>query len=286
MTPEEMRGFSIQSQQTAPPPEVHHVEDFTIPGGDGQDMKVRVYQPTPKPDGAVVVYFHGGGWVLCSIDTHDVQVRKLACLTGLTFVSVDYRLAPEHPFPAAAEDCYAAVRWVASNAEALACDAARLAVAGDSAGGNLAAVVALMARDRGRPPIAYQMLIYPCCDSDAAPWPPMEENANGPILTRELMQWFVAHYAADSDRTESYLAPIRAADHARLPPGLVITAEFDPLRDEAEAYAAKLQKDGVEMRVLRYDGLPHGFMTFSDRINLAAEAQVTAAQALRAALFA
>ncbi len=284
MTPEEMRGSSIQSQQTAPPPEVHHVEDLTIPGGDGQDMTVRVYQPTPSPEGAVVVYFHGGGWVICSIDTHDIQVRKMARLTGFTFVSVDYRLAPEHPFPAAAEDCYAALRWVSENAASLGVDASRLAVAGDSAGGNLAAAAALMARDRDGPSISYQLLVYPCCDSDASPWPSMEENANGPILTRDLMGWFVAHYAGGCDLTNAYLAPIRATDHSRLPPGLLITAEFDPLRDEGEAYAAKLQGSGVNLRLSRYDGLFHGFMTFTDRIALAATAQVEAANDLRAAL--
>ena len=284
MSPEEMRGLTIQSKQTAKPPELFRVDDRTIRGGEGRDMKVRVYQPKAAPSGGVVVYFHGGGWVLGSLDTHDVQVRQMSKLSGLTYVSMDYRLAPENPFPAAAEDAYAAVSWVSESVGELGADAARLAVAGDSAGGNLAAVAALMARDRGGPHIAFQLLAYPCCDFDTSLWPSMAENSRGPILTRELMEWFVRHYAGDSDPAHEYFSPLRAADHSGLPPGLLITAEYDPLRDEGEAYAAKLRESGVDVKLARYDGLFHGFMGFSDRLDRAAAAQSEAAAVLKAGL--
>lgn len=281
MSPAEMRGVTIQSRQTAEPPALFKVDDRIIRNGADGDMRVRVYQPQISPSAGVVVYFHGGGWVLGSLDTHDVQARQMAKLTGLTYVSVDYRLAPEDPFPAAAEDAYAAVSWVSESAGELGADASRLAVAGDSAGGNLAAVAALMARDRGSPHIAFQLLAYPCCDSDTSLWPSMQENSRGPILTKELMEWFVRHYAGASDPAHQYFSPLRASDHSGLPPGLVITAEYDPLRDEGEAYAAKLQASGVKVKLSRYDGLFHGFMGFSDRIDRAAEAQSEAAHALK-----
>ena len=237
MTAQEVRTLFEQGN---PPPgeDVASVEDLEVPGPDGP-LPVRVY----RPDGAavpapVVVFFHGGGWVLGSIATHDATCRGLANRTGAVYVSVDYRLAPEHPYPAAPEDCYAATCWVADHAADLGVDPGRLAVAGDSAGGNLAAVVCQMARDRSGPAIAFQLLIYPVTDLDFDRWPSMEENADGPLLTREGMDWFARHYVGTLPFTgDPYAAPIRAADLSGLPQAHVATAGHDPLRDEGAGYA-------------------------------------------------
>ena len=288
MTPTEMRGFTIQSQQDSTPAEVGRVADRVIRGPDGNDLPLRIFWPDGAAESGglpgVVVFFHGGGWVLGSIETHEPQVRSMVNRTGLVYVSVEYRLAPEDPFPAAVEDCYEATCWVAANAAELGVDPARLAVAGDSAGGNLAAVTAMLARDRGGPPIAFQLLVYPCCDMDPDAWWSMAANADGPLLTRAVMQWFYDHYTGDADRTNPYMSPVHAASHADLPPGLVITAEYDPLCDEAEAYAAQLAEAGCDVTCSRYDGVFHGFFGFDAEMDAATRAQEEAAVALRAAL--
>ena len=288
MTPDEMREHTIQSQQAAGPAEVGRVADRIIRGPDGDDLLLRVFWPEGAgEDGrlpGVVVFFHGGGWVIGSIETHEPQVRSMVNRTGLVYVSVEYRLAPEHPYPAAPEDCYAATCWVAENAAELGVDPARLGVAGDSAGGNLAAVTAMLARDRGGPPIAFQLLVYPCCDMDPDAWWSMAANADGPLLTRAVMVWFYDHYTGDADRTDPYMAPVHAASHAGLPPGLVITAEYDTLCDEAEEYAAKLAAAGCDVTCSRYDGMFHGFFGFDAEMDAAEAAQQEAAAALRAAL--
>ncbi len=264
---------------------VADVQDRTIPGGDGQDMLVRIYRPDGAPSvSPAVVFFHGGGWVIASVETHDDTCRRLANLTGTTWISVDYRLAPEAIFPAAVHDCVAAVDWVRENAGDLAIDPTRIAVAGDSAGGNLAAVVALDARDRNMP-VAAQALIYPCTDMDPSAWPSMEENASGYFLTRDFMHWFYDQYVPDAEqRTDPRAAPIHAADHTNLPPAIVVTAEYDPLRDEGEAYADKLAAAGVPVTKARYDGMMHGFFGMSDAIDRAADAQAEVASFLVAAL--
>jgi acetyl esterase len=270
-------------------PEVAKVEDRTIPGPDGNDVPIRIYWPVPSvadagTPPALVVFFHGGGWVFGGLETHDATVRSLVDLTGYIFVSVDYRLAPEHRFPAAPEDCFAAARWAAEHAETLGADPARLAVAGDSAGGNLAAVVSLMARDRGGPQLAFQLLIYPCTDMDPGAYPSHRDNERGYFLTAESMAWFYDHYAGDADRTHVHLSPIKEPDLAGLPPALVITAEFDPLRDEGEAYAERLRAAGVPVECVRYDGQIHGFFSMTTAIDRAKDAQAAAASALRGAL--
>jgi acetyl esterase len=269
----------------APIEEVGKVEDRAIAGPDGNDIPVRIYWPVGAEGRLpVVVFFHGGGWVIGGIESHDATVRALTNRSGAIFVSVDYRLAPEHQFPAAPDDCYAATRWVADNAESIGADPTRIAVAGDSAGGNLAAVVALMAKDRGGPSLAFQLLIYPCTDMAPANWPSHRANASGYFLTAESMEWFYDQYCAADERSHPYASPIAAADLSGLPPALVITAEFDPLRDEGEGYAAKLREAGVPVESLRYDGQIHGFFSMTAAIERAQEAQTMAADALKAAL--
>ena len=284
MTAQEVRTLFEQGN---PPPgeDVASVEDLEVPGPDGP-LPVRVY----RPDGAavpapVVVFFHGGGWVLGSIATHDATCRGLANRTGAVYVSVDYRLAPEHPYPAAPEDCYAATCWVADHAADLGVDPGRLAVAGDSAGGNLAAVVCQMARDRSGPAIAFQLLIYPVTDLDLDRWPSMEENADGPLLTREGMDWFARHYVGTLPFTgDPYAAPIRAADLSRLPPAYVATAGHDPLRDEGAGYAEALAAAGVTVGYDNFATMIHGFVGFADVVPAAGEARDRIAAALAAGL--
>ena len=264
------------------PPVVAGVENRRIPGPAGE-IPVRIYTPGgPKPL-AAFVYFHGGGWVVCTLDTHDTICRALANAIPAIVVSVDYRLAPEHKFPVPAEDAYAATRWVAEHATTLGADASRLAVGGDSAGGNLAAVVALMARDRGGPTLGYQLLTYPVIDASMST-PSYTDNAEGYLLTKSTMAWFWNHYLrSDEDRRNPYASPIAAKELCGLPPATILTAEFDPLRDEGEAYAARLQQDGVPVRLTRYDGLIHGFFNMRAVFPQAEAAQEAAAADVRAA---
>jgi acetyl esterase len=236
---------------------VHAVGDRAIPGPDG-DVPLRVYWPSVATGLPVIVWFHGGGWVLGSIETHDNHCRQLCDEVGAIVVSVEYRLAPEAKFPAAVDDCVAAWRWVTEHTAALRGDPARIAVAGDSAGGNLAAVIALVARDEDLAPPRFQLLVYPVTDYefDSAS---MLDNAVGYGLETDHMRWFFAHYARTSaDYDDWRMSPLRADLHG-LPPALVITAEYDPLRDQGEAYARKLETAGVETALIRTDGLFHGF---------------------------
>ncbi len=234
------------------------VENRRIPGPAGE-IPVRIYRPAGSGARPALVYFHGGGWVIGSLESHDATCRELCAGAGCVVVAVDYRLAPEHRYPASADDCYAAARWVADDAASLGVDARRLAVGGDSAGGNLAAVVSLMARDRGAPAIRFQLLIYPVTDADFTRGSYVQ-NAEGYLLTTSAMKWFWGHYAPDETRRrEPYASPLFARDLSGLPPALVQTAEFDPLRDEGEAYAKRLQQAGVSTALTRYDGLIHGY---------------------------
>jgi acetyl esterase len=269
---------------TAGEPEpVARVEDRCVAGPQGE-IPVRIYTPRGQAPFPVLVFFHGGGWVIGDLDTHDGLCRQLANAASALVVSVHYRLAPEHRFPAAAEDAYAATRWVATNARAaLGGDPGRVAVGGDSAGGNLAAVVALMARDRGAPPLVAQVLIYPVTDApgDTGSY---RENAEGYLLTADAMRWFWNHYRGEGAAgREPYACPLRAPDLRDLPPALVITAEFDPLRDEAEAYAHRLREAAVPVQRSRYDGMIHGFVSMSTVFPQARAAIAEVAAALRAA---
>jgi acetyl esterase len=242
------------------------VEDRTVPGPGG-GIPVRIYTPEGREPFPVLMYFHGGGWVIGGIESSDGLCRTLANGSGCIVVSVGYRLAPEHPFPAAADDAYHATRWAAANAAGFGGDPSRIAVSGDSAGGNLAAVVCQMARDRGGPAIRFQLLVYPVTDA-ACDTPSYAENADGYFLTKDAMLWFWNHYArTDADRGHPYASPLRAAGFAGLPPALVITAEFDPLRDEGERYAERLRAAGVPAKLIRYDGMIHGFFNMGGVID-------------------
>ncbi|HEY4024891.1 MAG TPA: alpha/beta hydrolase [Candidatus Dormibacteraeota bacterium] len=279
---------SLFSQVERPPGEpVAGVEDRVIPGPGG-DIPVRVYRPV-QPAGSdgplpLVVFFHGGGWTIGSIEGHDPVCRALANRAGSVVLSVEYRLGPEHRFPAAVEDAVAATGWAVEHAHELGADPVRLVVAGDSAGGNLAAVVAIHARDTGGPAIAHQVLIYPATDMTRRDWPSYEENGEGYFLTVRDMEWFETHYLrSPADRDSWQASPLLAADHAGLPPALILTAEFDPLRDQGEAYGERLRAAGVPVRVVRYPGQIHGFMSL-DALDVSKTALDEIAAELRSAL--
>jgi len=269
----------------AAPPEVAHVESRHAAGPAGA-IPIRLYRPLgARADERLpaLVYFHGGGWTFGDLDTHDVVCRELANLARCAVASVDYRLAPEHKFPAAVEDAVAATRWVAREAEALALDPARIAVGGDSAGGNLAAVVALAARDEGGPKLATQVLIYPATDM-AADTPSHVEFADGYVLTRDAILWSRGNYLRLPDDVADWRAsPLRARDHSRLPPAYVITCGFDPLRDEGRAYADRLRAAGVPVTYECFEGMVHGFVTMGGVIAAAHHALYRCAQGLRQA---
>ena len=261
---------------------VGSIEDRTIPGSGGE-IPIRIYKPAGEQL-PIVVYYHGGGWVLGNLETHDGYCRALANASGAIVVSVDYRLAPEHKFPAAVEDAYDATCWVSENAIAIGGRSGPIAVAGDSAGGNLAAAVPLMARDRGGPSIGCQVLIYPITDHNVDT-PSYQEFANDHLLTRDAMIWFWnENCESDTDRNHSFLSPLRAKDLSGLPSALVITAGYDPLRDEGEAYAEKLRQAGVAVALTRYDGMIHGFTRRFDLLDKAHEALNEVADAIKAAL--
>jgi acetyl esterase len=259
-TPAEAReSIRIRTAALGPFEDVAAVTDHRVPVA-GAEITVRTYSPGGRGPHPVLVYYHGGGWVIGDLYTHDGLCRSLANAARCVVASVDYRLAPEWKYPVAAEDSYAALRWVAAHAIRLGLDPRRVAVGGDSAGGNLATVVSLMARDQGGPGLVQQVLIYPVTDNDLNTRSYIE-NAAGYLLTREGMRWFWNHYLADSRQgLEPHASPLRAPSLAGLPSALVITAECDPLRDEGEAYAARLRDAGVPVTVTRYDGMFHGFV--------------------------
>jgi len=260
--------------------EVQHVEDRLLPGPAGP-IPARLYRPAGTGPLPLLVYFHGGGWVLGGLASHDNVCRSLANGTGCAVLAIDYRLAPEHRFPAAVDDCYAATVWAAANAAALGCDPKRIAVGGDSAGGNLAAVCALRARDTGLP-LALQVLVYPVTDADLDT-STYREFADGYFLTRSSMEWFWNHYLPDGDRFVPDASPLRADDVSGTAPALVLTAGFDPLRDEGEAYAKRLEESGVPVTLTRYDGMIHGFYRMPGVMSKANDALAETADALRAA---
>ena len=244
----------------APSPQVAKVLERSIdsPGGS---IRLRIYTPAGSGPFPLMMFFHGSGFVLCSLDTHDGMCRNLAAGIGCVVVSVDYRLAPEHKFPRGPDDCLAATRWAAANAAGLDIDPARVMVAGDSAGGNMAAVTALRIRDEGGPRLCGQMLLYPVTDYHTPGTPSYAENADGYGLTRDTMEWFWAHYLTSPVEAENpYASPLRARDLTGLPPAYVTSAEYDPLRDEAERYGMRLRAAGVPTEITRFPGMNHGFL--------------------------
>ncbi len=259
-TPEEAReSMRTRTAGLGPFEEVAAVSEHRVPVQGGL-ITVRLYSPGGAGPHPVLVFYHGGGWVIGDLDTHDGICRSLTNAAGCVVASVDYRLAPEAKYPAAAEDSYAALRWLVANAAGLGIDPRRVAVGGDSAGGNLSTVVALMARDRGGPALVSQVLIYPVTNHDLDTGS-YRENATGFVLTREAMRWFWRHYLARAEEgREPYASPLMAPSLAGLPPALLITAEHDPLRDEGEAYADRLRDAGVLVTLIRYDGMFHGFL--------------------------
>lgn len=265
------RALILGSAVKRPPAKLARMETRSIPGPDGGELKIRLYWPVGDAPSAACLYFHGGGWVLNNIDTHDDLVQRLTEASGCLFVSVDYRLAPEHKYPAAVEDAYYALNWVAQHAAELQIDPQKIAVSGDSAGGNIAAALCLMTRDRGGPDIAFQALIYPITDCDFER-PSYRDNADGYFLTTAQMIWFWNHYVRSAEQMrEPYASPIRGSLRG-LPPALILTAEFDPLRDEGEAYAAALREAGVSVEMHRYDGMIHAFLKRVDQFDTALEA--------------
>ncbi|WP_427007789.1 alpha/beta hydrolase [Pseudarthrobacter sp. H2] len=261
-------------------PEVHNIEDHTLAGYDGGQFHVRVLAPNAKPN-AVLVYLHGGGWVLEDIEGYDTLGRQLAIKSGAAVVLVNYRKAPEHPFPTPVEDSWTALQWAADNAERIAGARVPLFVAGDSAGGNLAAVTAIRARDNGGPELAGQVLLYPATDSDFTRTSYLAPE-NQSFLTTEFMHWFWNHYVPEpAARTNPEASPLRAESLADLPPALVITAEHDVLRDEGEAYAARLEASGVDVEHHRWPGQMHAFFSMVNVLPASAEAMDLVADAIR-----
>jgi acetyl esterase len=282
-TPEDARaGFALLAAVSGPAEHPVPTEDRSVPGPAG-DIPIRVYRPQSDEPLPVVVYFHGGGFVIGNIATHDTTCQRLAAGVPAVVVSVDYRLAPEHHFPAAIDDCDAATKWVAAHAAELGGDPTRLAVAGDSAGGNLAAVVARRARDAGGPAIAFQLLVYPVTDLTSS-LPSYVENGTGYLLEAATIVWFYDHYLDGADPRHADASPLFVDDLAGLPPALVLTAEFDPLRDEGEAYAERMRDAGVAVTTSRYDGMIHGFYGLDSIFDTSKQATAETVAALRDAL--
>ena len=280
LTPDEVRAnyAKLCTEQWGALDEMHSIEDM-----DADGVPIRIYRPveTDEPSMALI-YFHGGGWVTGSIETHDGPARALAKRAGIVVVSVDYRLAPEHPFPAAVDDAWAATSWVTSHAEELKLDADRIGVGGDSAGGTLAAVVARRGRDHAVP-IALQLLLYPVTNS-SADTPSYSLYSSGYGLTRDGMEWYWKQYLGDGDGTNPDASPAQLSDLRRLPRAIVVTAEADVLRDEAEAYAQRLFLATVETEGYRYDGMIHGFMRMAGKVERANAAYDELAESIKTML--
>lgn len=277
--PAEARNMFKAMQSEAYKEEVSSTQD-----SQAGNIPIRIYRMSDAK-APCIVYYHGGGWVIGDLDTHDSFCTQLANATGYTVVSVDYRLAPEAPFPASLDDCYDALVWVQAQASELNIDPAKIAVAGDSAGGNLAAAVCLKARDANNDGIAFQLLLYPVTDVNFDTGSYLE-NAEGYMLTREGMGWFWDHYIGHDDalRTNPLAAPLQTADFSGLPPACVITAEFDPLRDEGNAYAQKLEAAGVNTAHTCIEGVIHGFFDMTQQLQGARDAKAFAVESMKKVL--
>jgi acetyl esterase len=281
ISPEQAR-INSKLRPRAAGPDVAKVEDRTIPGA-GPDIPVRIYTPAGTGPFPVLVWFHGGGWVVGDLDSADGTARHLTVGANCVTVSVDYRLAPETKFPGPADDCYAATMWAVQHAANINGDPTRVAVGGDSAGGNLAAAVSLMARDRRQPALGFQLLVYPVTDRNFQT-NTYEQWADGYLFSRDSMKYYWDHYLGDpDDASNPYAAPLQAKAVNQLPPALVITAEYDPLCDEGEAYAKRLQAAGVPTTYSCYDGMIHGFFGMFGALDKGLAAIHQASAALRTA---
>ncbi len=279
LTPAEARRAYLERRfyTQPPPPTVGEVRALQTPGG----VPLRLYRPPQPGVLPVLVYFHGGGWTIGDLDSHDVLCRQLCLGSGAAVVSVDYRLGPEHRFPAAVDDCLQATRWLQAQAQALGLDAVRLAVGGDSAGGNLAAVVAISLRLAGAPPPAFQLLIYPATDMRAVA-PSHVSNGQGYLLTADSIAYYRGHYIADEAQWADWRAsPLLAPDLSGLPPALVLTAGFDPLRDEGRQYADALSAAGNRVQYVCYERQVHGFITMGAVLDEARSAVALCAAVLK-----
>ena len=267
ITPEQLREIHRKEEEKAgdtidfPPIEMQEVRDEMIPMRDGSEVRGRIYRPADRSDLPLIMFFHGGGFVTRTIDFYDRVCRRIAATNGALVVSVDYRLAPEHKFPGPVYDCYDATVWGEEQARRLGADPSKIVVMGDSAGGNLATVVSILARDLQGPKIRYQVLVYPTTDGRLK-HPSIDRLAKGYLLTKEMMEWFLNHYKAQAgDELDPLMSPLLTDDLSQLPPAFVITAQFDPLKDEGEAYAQKMQKAGVKVKFKEYKGMIHGFLS-------------------------
>lgn len=283
LPPQEARLLAAESLKmvAGEPEQIERVENLSVPRPGGS-IPIRVYAPGTGPAPGLV-YFHGGGWVVGDLNVYDVVCRSIAKKSGAVVVSVDYRLSPEHKFPAAVEDCLAATAWVAANAPRLGIDPRRIAVGGDSAGGNLAAVMALKCRSNGGPALALQVMVYPVTNLHAFDTASYRDFADGYYLTRSMMHWFRdAYLGRAEDSAQLDASPLFAPDLRGLPPALIITAECDPLRDEGEAYGKRLQDAGVATVCTRYPGMIHPFFSMGGVITQGRKAVDQVAAAVRA----
>ena len=286
LTPDQARAeYLRRTERVRADVDIYRVEDRQIPG-PVQPIKVRIYAPQASQEQAslpVLVWYHGGGFVIGDLDSHDSACRALANQTECLVVAVDYRLAPEHKFPGAVEDCEAALHWVAAHATELGGDPGRIAVGGDSAGGNLAAVVALLAREKGGPKLCFQLLIYPCVAPEPET-PSHHQFAEGYLLTRKTITWFFKQSLRSSkDTLDPRYAPLEEKDLSSLPPSLVIVAGFDPLRDEGVDYAKALIDAGNKVTLSNYEGMIHGFYLMGGMIDKANQAIEESARHLKEA---
>ena len=265
-----LRNLFVRENQDEVLPDTVTIDNLSIQG-PVLEIPLRIYRPDGEGPFPVLVYFHGGGWVIGGLDEYDDVCAKLAAGAGYVVVSVDYRLAPEHPFPAAVEDCYAATQWTVENTELLDADPGRITIGGDSAGGNLAAAITLMARDQGGPALEHQLLLYPAVSPlDLHQFDSYEENAEGYFLDYKAIEWFYDRYIQNkTDIRNEYAFPLLARDLTELPPATVVTAGFDPLRDEGIAYAERLADADVPVTHQHYEGMIHGFVSLSEEVDTA-----------------
>ncbi|GJM14492.1 MAG: acetylhydrolase [Pseudohongiella sp.] len=284
VSPEQARIMYDKASEVlkGPNPDMHSIEESSAPGVAG-DIPLRIYRPNAKRDLPLLVFYHGGGYVIGSLDSHDIVCRGISLQAECVVIAVDYRLAPEHKYPAAVEDAWSALEWIAQNSDSLGFDAARIAVGGDSAGGNLATVVSLMARDKGLPSLCLQLLIYPGTDLECG-YPSHDSFGSDYRLTKSLIGWFMDNYfTPDDNRSHWQASPMNATDHSNVPPAFVLSAGFDPLQDEEFAYSEKLRQAGISVEHSHYEGMIHGFITMPGVLDKANEAISECARQLREA---